>query len=380
MRPVAPLLALIALAGSGHALELGKPEVHFERNCSVTVTLRLMPDPGQDPKQISLDIAAPPTHRKLGHAYPTWASTAQLNRFDRDGAHHVDISSAEALPTHPSTLVLALDQGAKTLTLHTVEVPACNRSGNSLDVEHRNTLFGIALPHSRAMDVDIDRLMLAIQLYNREAFIYDNINLLRTGPRLYIPSHAEIARLSLTREWVAEEIRHQNERWELWKAGRDHLGASTRLEERHLRIVPVNLTAQVGVVEPLRPASEPETPTETQPEMPATPEDTALKDPVPPQSRLSGLLEPWVLWVVGGLLLAWLTLFAVRRLLQAREVRRTLGDIPERAARATSALDLAHAHVEASEHARARPLLRLVISDGTEEERAEAKNLQDQIH
>lgn len=394
MKPFAPLFTLAVLAGPTQALELAQPEVSFARDCSVTITLQLVPDPDQDPKQVALDIAAPPTHRKIGHAYPAWADAAQLVRFDRDGAHHVQISSTEALPTHPSTLVLALDGGAKTLVLHTVEVPACNHSGKRQDVQRGNTLLGLALPHSRAMGVDVDRLMLAIQLYNREAFIHDNINLLRTGPRLYIPSNAEVARLSLTRGWVIEEILYQNDQWAQWQMGLGRPGASARLEERQLRIVPINLMARLGVIEPLQPAAETAAPPETASEdpdasPPKAPAEAEAADPqepaaatdetVPPAAPRGGLLESWMLWVIGGLLLAWLNLFAVRRLVQARDVRRALGDIPDRAARATSALDLAHAHAKAGEYSRAHPLLRLVLSDGTPQERAEAKKLRDQI-
>ena len=90
---------------------------------------------------------------------------------------------------------------------------------------------------------------------------------------------------------------------------------------------------------------------------------------------------PWpgILAAVGILLLTYLFAFALSRARLARIIRESVGDIEDPARRATSALDLAHAHVEANEYDQAHALIRLVLAEGTEQERKEAEKLKSRI-
>ena len=75
----------------------------------------------------------------------------------------------------------------------------------------------------------------------------------------------------------------------------------------------------------------------------------------------------------------YLSALTLNRARQARIIRESVGDIEDPARRATSALDLAHAHVEANEYDQARALVRLVLAEGTEQEREEAEKLKSRM-
>ena len=93
----------------------------------------------------------------------------------------------------------------------------------------------------------------------------------------------------------------------------------------------------------------------------------------------AGLPWPGILTAAGILLLVYLSALTLSRARQARIIRESVGDIEDPARRATSALDLAHAHVEANEYDQARPLIRLVLAEGTEQEREEAERLKSRM-
>ena len=412
------LLFLAALASPAQALELDQPEIRFAQDCSVTLTFRLMPGAQTDPDQVWIEIASPPTYRKLQKAYPSWAGSARLEQIRHDGEDRLRIQSTEPIPTHSSTLILVLSGGHALPVFHTLNLPPCDASGVTREVAWGDTLLDIALEHARSLEVDAYTLMLAIQLYNRDAFIHDNINLMRAGARLYLPSQAEIARLSLPRQWLIDEVKFQNEQWQKWRRQRTDLRESRALQQRRLQLVPLEVR-----IEPEKPgsvAAEPAAaeptelePAETEPAQ-AEPAESgsptaesaetepavteALPDKMEVESEGFGQLAdkadddgtlmemadtlPWpqVLTAVGALILAYLLVLGLRRMRQAREIQRSLGAITDPRQRATSALDLAHAHIEAKEYNRAIPLIRLVFADGTEEEREEAKKLKGRMN
>ena len=242
---------------------------------------------------------------------------------------------------------------------------------------------------------------------------------------MYIPSQAEIAHLNLSRQWLIDEIQFQNEQWQKWRREGTDLRESPTLQERRLQLVPLEMQAESATPEPMETEpAEPET-TGTQPAAPeqiepdkaspAEPEPAASEPApaVPAESEtekteaplamaeveaeaLVPLADgsgdegtaakiaadfPWpgILAAAGILLLAYLSALILSRARQARIIRESVGDIEDPARRATSALDLAHAHVEANEYDQARPLIRLVLAEGTEQEREEAERLKSRM-
>ena len=460
------LLLAAALAVPAQALELNQPEIRFEPDCTALLTLQLAAEAGSDPERIRVEIASPPTYRKLQKTYPSWAGSAQLERIQHDGESRVQVRSTEPLPSHSSDLVLVLGEGHEPPMFHTLSLPPCASTGTTREVVWGDTLLEIALERARSLEVDAYTLMLAIQLYNRDAFIHDNINLVRASARLYIPSKAEIARLNLSRQWLVDEIRFQNEQWQQWRRQGTIPRKSPTLQERRLQLVPLEMRAEPAPPEPATHEPEPVEPIKTEPAepgiadtQPAAPEQTEpakallaepkLAEPeaadtqpaVPEQAepaeapvaesepagsesttiaptmpaepetektetpsaaveveseelaQLAGRADsepgpaeiardlPWpgILAAAGILLLTYLFALALSRARQARIIRQSVGDIEDPARRATSALDLAHAHVEANEYDQARPLLRLVLTEGTEQEREEAEKLKSRM-
>lgn len=420
-----PLLLAAALAAPAQALEPGQPEIRFEPDCSALLTLRLVTEAGVDPEQLRIEVAAPPTYRKLQKAYPSWVGSAQLERIRENGEHRIRVRSEEPLPSHSSDLVLVLVEGHEPPMFHTLNLPPCAPAGTTREVAWGDTLLEIALEQARPREVDAYTLMMAIQLYNRGAFIRDNINLVRAGARLYIPSQAEIARLDLSRQWLIDEIQFQNEQWRKWRREGTDLRESPTLQERRLQLVPLEMQAEPATPEPdpAEPAepgvadAQPAGPEQIEPDKasPAEPEPAASEPtpaaPAEPEAEkteappamaeieakalappadgsggegtaakvAAGLPWPGILVAAGILLLAYLSALTLSRARQARIIRESVGDIEDPARRATSALDLAHAHVEANEYDQARPLIRLVLAEGTEQEREEAERLKSRM-
>ena len=439
------LLLATALAAPAQALELGQPEIHFDPDCSALLTLRLVAEAEVDLEQLRIEVAAPPTYRKLQKTYPSWVGSAQLERIRENGEHRIQVRSEESLPSHSNDLVLVLGEGYEPPMFHTLNLPPCAPTGTTREVAWGDTLLEIALEQARSREVDAYTLMLAIQLYNRNAFIHDNINLVRAGTQLYIPSQAEIARLNLSRQWLIDEIQFQNEQWRKWRREGADLRESPTLQERRLQLVPLEMQAESATPEPVAPEPDPAEPSEPEPPalepmktepaepgitdaQPAAPEqiepdkaspaepEPAASEPTPATPAepgaekteaplamaevetealapladgsgdegtvtkvAAGLPWPGILAAAGILLLVYLSALTLNRARQARIIRESVGDIEDPARRATSALDLAHAHVEANEYGQAHALIRLVLAEGTEQEREEAERLKSRM-
>lgn len=84
--------------------------------------------------------------------------------------------------------------------------------GDSYGVTDRDdTLWAIALQVRPSSDVSVQQTMLALQRLNPDAFIRGNINLLKAGYILEVPSADEIARLS--RQDAVVQVAGHNARW-----------------------------------------------------------------------------------------------------------------------------------------------------------------------
>ena len=95
-------------------------------------------------------------------------------------------------------------------------------SDGSYAVQANDTLWNIALMARPDRSYSVQQTMLAIQRLNPDAFINDNINLLKKGKVLRLPAADEIASLS-TRQAI-NEVAYQNNQW----SGGAALDASSR--------------------------------------------------------------------------------------------------------------------------------------------------------
>ena len=86
-------------------------------------------------------------------------------------------------------------------------------------VSATDTMWGIALKVRPDRSLSVQQTMLAIQRANPDAFINDNINLLRKGQVLRIPSHNEI--LDMTARQAISQVAEQNTAWTGKTAGRE---------------------------------------------------------------------------------------------------------------------------------------------------------------
>ncbi|BBM02662.1 FimV/HubP family polar landmark protein [Microbulbifer sp. GL-2] len=78
-------------------------------------------------------------------------------------------------------------------------------------VSSADTLWEIALENRASREFSVQQTMLAIQRLNPEAFINDNINLLKKGAVLRLPSADDLRSLSLTE--AISEVAQQNSSW-----------------------------------------------------------------------------------------------------------------------------------------------------------------------
>ena len=86
-----------------------------------------------------------------------------------------------------------------------------------IDVHHGDTLYGIASGMVKGSDVNIDQMMLALKAANPDAFFKDNINNLKAGAILRIPTRDLIDQRSAAA--AAAEVHRQ---YESWRAAKPH--------------------------------------------------------------------------------------------------------------------------------------------------------------
>lgn len=89
--------------------------------------------------------------------------------------------------------------------------PSTTRGGDKVVIKKNDTLWGIARDNRPDSDLSIRQTMLAIQRENPHAFINDNINLIRAGQVLRVPSASEIRSVSSGEAFA--EARRQNQEW-----------------------------------------------------------------------------------------------------------------------------------------------------------------------
>jgi len=84
--------------------------------------------------------------------------------------------------------------------------------GADVRVKKNDTLWGIAKDHRPSDNVSIRQTMVTIQRHNPNAFINNNINLLKAGEVLRLPNEADVLKVSY--EQALSETQRQNQEWQ----------------------------------------------------------------------------------------------------------------------------------------------------------------------
>ncbi|WP_317929035.1 FimV/HubP family polar landmark protein [Halioxenophilus sp. WMMB6] len=105
-------------------------------------------------------------------------------------------------------------------------VPASYSGDTYGPVQASDTLWNIALKVRPGSQYTVQQTMIAIQRLNPEAFINNNINLLRKGQVLRVPTSEQISELSRTQ--AINEVAFQNDRWSQGASSGPTLVSDTR--------------------------------------------------------------------------------------------------------------------------------------------------------
>ncbi len=90
-------------------------------------------------------------------------------------------------------------------------------SGREIKVRRGDTLYGIARQASQGTDASVNQMMLAMQIANPDAFFKHNIDNLKAGAILRIPTREQIDQHSMAA--ATAEVRRQ---YETWRAAKPH--------------------------------------------------------------------------------------------------------------------------------------------------------------
>ncbi len=104
------------------------------------------------------------------------------------------------------------------------EVIAHTPAANEHVVEAGDTLYAIAKPASQANDVTVNQMMIAIQQANPDAFIRDNINLLKKGKVLRIPEVGDAQAVEAAQ--ARQQISQQNALWREYRGNVSQIAAT----------------------------------------------------------------------------------------------------------------------------------------------------------
>lgn len=139
------------------------------------------------------------------------------------------VQSATTRAAPPSSADTSTPQASRQVSTPARSAPAraANSSftGDSYTVTSNDTLWQIALDVRPDSSHSVHQTMLAIQRLNPDAFINGNINLLRKGQVLRVPSSDDIQ--SLSRRDAVNEVARQNQSW-----SDDNMGAQLSASQR----------------------------------------------------------------------------------------------------------------------------------------------------
>jgi pilus assembly protein FimV len=148
------------------------------------------------------DEAAPPVAVSPGRSDPGGGPAGRVERT----------------PTRPDSQVSLRSAPRSTQPATPPQAPQDRLTGDSYGMTDRDdTLWAIAQRARPSNDVSVQQSMLAIVRLNPQAFIGGNINLLKAGYKLRLPTEAETAELSKTD--AINQVAEQNQAWQAYRRG-----------------------------------------------------------------------------------------------------------------------------------------------------------------
>ena len=218
-RSAAALLAGLWLIGAGsvRALELGDIEVGSLRGEPLMARIPLVELSQGESRDLTVGLGGPEDFERAGiERYDHLVSL----RFEvvAEGAEavHVMITGREPIDSPFTTfLVEAVWPGGRTLREYTVLLDAAPPRPAAIygPVRATDTLWSLAGRY-RPEGISVQRMMLAMLTLNPHAFSIANVNALRAGAMLEIPSSDRIGPDEKTS--AIQEVRHQNEAWQVY--------------------------------------------------------------------------------------------------------------------------------------------------------------------
>lgn len=256
---VALALALGTCAGTADAARLGHARVVSAPGAPLQVVVPLLELTPDEAANLQVSLASEEAWRQAGLQPPAPLSTttARLESGPNAASRVVRISSTQPLTTEAVDILLDLRSNAGQRQLQvTVLVPARDAAagvrraatgpaavpsatgGGQVVVRPGQTLWGVASSHAVA-DATIYQMLVALWRANPQAFIQNNMNLVRAGARLSIPDAATVRAID-----PEEAQRIFAEQVAAYQRGRGRAGAGGG------QALPQGRSAAAGKVEP----------------------------------------------------------------------------------------------------------------------------------
>lgn len=193
-------LSLTTLSPSTFAIELGLASVHSPLESPLSASLPLLDSSAYPLDELQMQVADEDAFSAAGLEWMPSIQAVNATLEEREGSRHVVLSSQQPVTTPWLDLLLTLDspEGPQTHAVTLLFDPAGYSSITSsleaqdsavttLDVLPGDTLWRIA-ERSKPNEVSIQQMMLALVEANPDLFPAGNINSLRAGQTLTVPS------------------------------------------------------------------------------------------------------------------------------------------------------------------------------------------------
>lgn len=179
------------VSGSAFALKSGHGSVLSEAGAPLQITIPLMDMSKQESDTIAVRVAGPEAWSKLGLTPPVALESMKVNVVPgfTPGAKRILVTSTQTANRSPVDIVLEVTTAVGSSQIQSsylVLLPSVASKGSTVTVKRGDTLHGIATDHAVPGADDLQMLW-ALYQANPDAFIYKNMNLLRTGAVISIP-------------------------------------------------------------------------------------------------------------------------------------------------------------------------------------------------
>lgn len=257
--PSAPRLALALALGTTalvpvHALDLARPVVTSRQGEPLQAEIDITRLSAQENQTLSAELARPEDYRSAQLDYPQELDLRiELARRD-NGRPFLRIRSTQAVTASTLDLLLSLRwAGGQSmrdlkLALDNANAPPPGPSAPlgegaaRVTVQPGDTASAIVGRSPVARDVSLDQMLLALLRNNPQAFVENNVNRLRAGSVLALPSSEQAK--AIPREEAREEMLFQTQDFQAYRANLAGIAADGELASSD-RVAQGRLQAQV---------------------------------------------------------------------------------------------------------------------------------------